>query len=327
MDPEIFDLRPARKTFSVIGLALTLVLVVNTVLQMLWFYLPEEGSWMVDSTLGYWFGSFLPLYVVAVPLGVLVMRKLPAQAPQEHKLKVGHFLVILIICQFLSYSGNLIGNIMSMVLSGGTAENGLMDYVSESGFIKILFMVILAPLVEEYLCRKQLIDRIRQYGEKTAVLVSGLLFALMHQNFFQFFYAFAVGAVLAYVYLRTGRLRYSVLLHSILNFFGGVVSTWILSLVNIEAMEQLDVNASEEALMALYMEILPGMLVMLAYLMFLICVAIAGFVLLIVFWKKFIWKEAEQPIPKGHGAKTVFGNVGMVVYILFCAVFFVLALL
>ena len=50
------------------------------------------------------------------------------------------------------------------------------------------------------------------------------MFGLFHGNFGQFFYAFAVGSVFAYVALRTGGIRYTVVLHFLVNFFGMTVS-------------------------------------------------------------------------------------------------------
>jgi hypothetical protein len=74
------------------------------------------------------------------------------------------------------------------------------------------------------LFRKLLIDRTRGYGDTIAILLSGLLFGLFHGNLFQFFYAFLVGMVLAYVYTRTGRYLPCVAMHAAINFMGSVVT-------------------------------------------------------------------------------------------------------
>ena len=65
----------------------------------------------------------------------------------------------------------------------------------------------------------------RQYGELTCVLISGVLFALFHGNFTQFFYAFGLGALFAYVYFRSGSLILTFLLHAIFNIIAGVLPT------------------------------------------------------------------------------------------------------
>lgn len=326
MEEEIYDVTPARRTFSRIGLALCVLLLVSTVIQGLWFGLPGEDSWMVSSSWGMWLGSFLPLYLAAMPACLLVMGRLPAQAPRQIKLGAKNFWIFLPICFCVMYAGSILGNLLSSVLSGGTAENALVDYAMDTNPLKILVMVILAPLLEEYVFRKQLIDRTAVYGEKIAVLLSAVTFGLMHQNLFQFFYAFGLGLVFAYIYTRTGRLRYTVIFHGIVNFLGSVVAPGILTMLDLEALENMDPNAPVEELMALYSRILPGMLLLLVYFLFLMGMFIAGLVLLIVQSKKLVWKEAPAQLPKGTGFKTVYLNVGMGLFTLICLVSIVFVL-
>jgi len=211
-------------------------------------------------------------------------------------------------------------------LSGGTAENTLVDYAMDSNPVKILVMVILAPLIEEYIFRKQIIDRTRRYGEKLAVFLSALMFGLFHLNLFQFFYAFGVGWLFGYIYLRTGRLRYPVLLHGIVNFMGSVVAPFMLSLVDMEALAQMDVNATAEQIMEQYGHMLPGLLAIMLYAMVLVGLAITGLVLLILKCRKLVWKEADAQLPRRTGVRTAYLNLGMIVYILLCVAMIVLTL-
>ena len=236
-------------------------------------------------------------------------------------------MVFLLITFCLMYGGNIIGTLLSALLSGGMAENPLNDYAMDTSPLKIVVMVILAPLIEEYVFRKQIIDRTRKYGEKMAVFLSALTFGLFHLNLFQFFYAFALGGLFAYIYLRTGRLRYPVLLHGIVNFLGSVVAPFMLSLVDMEALAQMDVNATAEQIIEQYGHMLPGLLVIMLYAMVLVGLAITGLVLLILKCRKLIWKTADTQLPKGIGIKTAYLNVGMIVYILLCVSLIILSLL
>ena len=51
----------------------------------------------------------------------------------------------------------------------------------------------------------------------------GLFFALFHGNFYQFFYALLLGMVFAWLYSSTGRIRYNIMLHMLINLMGGVL--------------------------------------------------------------------------------------------------------
>lgn len=331
MDELTYDLKPARKVFSRIGLAMCAILLISTVLQVIWFAVPialwGEDNWFSNASWSMWLGTIVPLYLIAIPIGLLMLRKLPAQAPETSKLDTKDFLLLLPMCVCVMYAGNLVGTMLSLILSGGTAENAVINYALDSSPLKVLVMVILAPLLEEYVCRKQIIDRTKQYGEKVAVFLSAIVFGLLHQNLFQFFYAFGLGLVFAYLYLRTGRLRYPVLLHGFINFLGAVVAPWLMSNLDMAALESLDLAATEEEIIEILLPMLPGFVMYMLYAMLLLGCSIWGLILLILKCRKLKWQEAEAQLPKGTAAKTVYLNVGMVLYILICIACFVLALL
>ena len=330
MEETSFDLQPAKKAFSRIGFAMSAIMVLSTLLQLLYILISKAiwgpESWFISSSWGMWIGSFAPVYLVAIPVGLLIMRKLPTQKPEDNKLSFRQLFVFIPMSMCLMYIGNLIGNALSMLLSGGQAQNALMNYAMDTNPIKILVVVILAPLLEEFVCRKQIIDRTRQYGEKTAVFLSAFVFALLHKNLFQFFYAFALGIIFAYIYTRTGRLRYSVILHAVVNFLGSVVAPWVLSYVDLEAIANLDPNLPAEELMQTIMSILPGYLLLMVYANLLMGLSIFGLVLLLIRRKKTQWQQSDALLPQDKAGKTVLLNVGMILYMVISTIFIIAAL-
>lgn len=325
------NLKPARKAFSRMGLALVVIMVVTVVAQLLWTLIPlmiwGEDHWLIASSWGVWLGNFVPMYLLGIPAGLLVLRTVPGEKPVDNKLGAKYFWMALPIAYFFTYAGSLIGNTLSSLLSGGAAENAVAEMAMDTNPLKILVMVILAPLLEEYICRKQIIDRTARYGEKTAVVFSALLFGLFHGNFFQFFYAFGVGLVLGYIYIRTGRLRYTVGIHAILNFLGAVVAPFILSLVDLEALNAIDPAAAPEEVLQVYASMMPGLLIYMLYAVALFGIVITGLVLLIIVAKRLNWKEAPEQLPAGARLKTAYLNVGMILFFVMCAGLFALALL
>ena len=224
----------------------------------------------------------------------------------------------------IMYAGNIIGTFLSLLLSGGTADNILMDYVFSSPLYTFLVAVLIAPFMEEYIFRKQIIDRCGKYGEVTAILVSALTFALFHMNLFQFFYAFGLGILMAYAYTRTRMLRYPVLMHMIINFMGSVLAPAVLNLLDIEALESLSAGQFDPEMLV---SSLPGLLLYFGYAALLNVLYVAGFVFLIIRWKKRTILPTAQELPKGSHFKTVWLNVGMILYFLFTLAFTVFSLL
>ena len=75
---------------------------------------------------------------------------------------------------------------------------------SSNLWVNLFIMVLCAPVAEELIFRKLLIDRLTQYGEGVAVLFSGLMFGLFHGNLNQFVYAFVLGLCFGFIYVKTG---------------------------------------------------------------------------------------------------------------------------
>ena len=322
-----------KKSFSRMGLALFVTLVVTTLLQgvcsgvvnvlaMQGNDLYETYPWLI------WAVSFLPLYVVGVPVGLAMMRRLPAEEAQEtERMGVGRLLKYVVMSIGVMYVGNLIGNAFSALFSGGSAENPLLNYVYDNSPLKVIVIVILAPLVEEYIFRRQIIDRLGKYGEGVAIVFSGVTFGLFHGNLFQFFYACGLGMLFAYVYVRTRRLRYTVILHAVINFMGSVLGPWVLSQVDTDVLSSLDpasIAAMDEATL---MAIAPGILVYGLYALLMIGLAIAGVVLLIVNRKKVELRPAAEELPRGTAFRTAYLNVGVILLTLLCVALTVLVLL
>lgn len=183
--------------------------------------------------------STLPIYVVGIPLSLVFFRRAEAAPPTEKRsLPPLIFFAVVAVCFALSIVGSVIGQGVNHVISSITGEPTV-DPVEEitAGvpfFVNYLVVAVAAPIMEELVYRKLVIDRLRRYGEIPAVLFSGLLFGATHGNFTQFFYAFFLGVVFGAVYCATGKLRYTIALHMIINGFATVSTLFALTPADLE---------------------------------------------------------------------------------------------
>ena len=323
MEETTLQVPKVRKSFSVIGIAFTVLIAVATVTQLGILCIPKLFGLEILNQQSWWkwLCASAPMYLFAFPACWGILQILPGKTLQRRNLTQKQFMTLLPICFCLMYAGYLVGTVLSFLLSGGNAVNALNDYAMDSSPLKVLVMVILAPLLEELICRKLLIDRTAQYGEKISVLMSGLIFGLLHQNLYQFFYAFALGCLFGFVYIRTGRLCYTVILHTIINFLGGVVAPAILSLLDMEAIDAL---SKGDITPELLLDVVPGYLALMAYSSVLMGMSVFGVVLLIMKLRRLSWKESELPFPSA--LKASFINFGMILYFAVCTVMIILAL-
>lgn len=314
-------LKQARRDFSRIGASLCLMVVIwyalATVLEGA-LYAAVGGKGEAPNWVTY-VGSGVPLYLIAMPIAVMLMGKSTVIETRKFDMKPGLFFKLLLMCLPMMWAGSVFGSMLSMVLSNGEATDRVADLAMQTNIWNVVFLVIVGPVFEEWLFRKQLIDHTRKYGEKTAILLSGLAFGLFHMNLFQFFYAFLLGLMFGYVYTRTSKLRYSTAMHMIINFNGGVLAPWVLTRVDLDQLEKVSEaaeNGNAAAMEQWASQNVEGLAIMLVYFVLYGAVILAGFVLLIRNFKKFEFYTAPEELPRGTRAKTVCGNVGMIMFIM-----------
>lgn len=314
-------LKQARRDFSRIGASLCLMVVVwyalATVLEGA-LYAAVGGKGETPNWVTY-VGSGVPLYLIAMPIAVMLMGKSTVIETRKFDMKPGLFFKLLLMCLPMMWAGSVFGSMLSMVLSNGEATDRVADLAMQTNIWNVVFLVIVGPIFEEWLFRKQLIDHTRKYGEKTAILLSGLAFGLFHMNLFQFFYAFLLGLMFGYVYTRTSKLRYSTAMHMIINFNGGVLAPWVLTRVDLDQLEKVSEaaeNGNAAAMEQWASQNVEGLAIMLVYFVLYGAVILAGFVLLIRNFKRFEFYTAPEELPRGTRVKTVCGNVGMIMFIM-----------
>lgn len=314
-------LKQARRDFSRIGASLCLMVVIwyalATVLEGA-LYAAVGGKGEAPNWVTY-VGSGVPLYLIAMPIAVMLMGKSTVIETRKFDMKPGLFFKLLLMCLPMMWAGSVFGSMLSMVLSNGEATDRVADLAMQTNIWNVVFLVIVGPVFEEWLFRKQLIDHTRKYSEKTAILLSGLAFGLFHMNLFQFFYAFLLGVMFGYIYMRTSKLRYSTAMHMIINFNGGVLAPWILTRVDLDQLDKVSEaaeNGNAAAMEQWASQNVEGLAIMLVYFVLYGAVILAGFVLLIRNFKRFEFYTAPEELPRGTRAKTVCGNVGMIMFIM-----------
>lgn len=92
-----------------------------------------------------------------------------------------------------------------------------------------LYASLLGPAAEEIVYRGFVMQSLRNCGKIYAIIVSSLIFGVMHANFIQGIFAFCVGTVLAYVTLEYS-IYWAILLHVINNFVMGDLWTYLISI-------------------------------------------------------------------------------------------------
>ena len=319
------DWKASREHFSRLGWMFLLGTLIIYAAQLIPINIVKavRPEWMENPDISLLL-SVLPLYLIGMPLLILLVKKaVPAVTVEQHEMKPGQFAIAAILCFGLVYITNIVGNIFTFIigiLKGGIVQNVIANVAtSVSIWFVIIYMVLIAPIMEEYVFRKLIVDRTVRYGQGVAVVVSGLMFGLFHGNLNQFVYAFALGAFLAFLYVKTGKLKITIVLHMMINFVGGVVSVLLVKMIDLESYLKIAVSGDMAALMKYVMNHLAGFVLYGAMGLFAFGMIIAGGVLMIVFLvkKRFSLEAGEVVLPKGKRFSTVILNPGMFIYCVF----------
>ena len=284
--------RDVRRTYSLIGLSALLFLAANGGGALLMTLLPAAlAQSRLAEILGYALIYALGLLLFYLPLGRRSAEKAPKRA-----LSAAEWFGCLSVGYLFLTVGNLIGVGVDAALGVTSVTD---SYLSSSDLWTVLLpTVVFAPICEELMFRKWLLDRTAAFGPREAAVFSALLFALMHGNFSQAFYAFGLGLVFAAVYLKTRRIQYTILMHAFVNFVSGVLPAALM-----QAAERRGASGMPETLML-------GAVTL--------GLAAAGLVLLIVYAKRSV--PAKSGLP--HIARLQYGNAGVIMFLIVAAAMF-----
>ena len=148
-------------------------------------------------------------YVATVAVGLLFLfcwkedRFWKESVLASHgRMTVGVFAVLACLCMAAQLVNSLW--IAGLELVMNQFDRSVMDILeSVSGqsdtFSMFLYASILAPVSEELIFRGYILQTLRPYGKKFAIVLSAFLFGIFHGNLLQTPYAFLMGLVLGYV--------------------------------------------------------------------------------------------------------------------------------
>lgn len=86
----------------------------------------------------------------------------------------------------------------------------------------IISVAILPAIFEELLFRKGIISLTKKYGGVFSIILSSVIFGLVHGNLIQAVFAFFTGIVLGYVYVKTNSIGTCMWIHFTNNMFGAL---------------------------------------------------------------------------------------------------------
>ncbi len=131
----------------------------------------------------------------------------------------------------LAFASIIFVNLFLVYLFPNFIDNNMPDIIKEqfnaialsSPFLALLAIGVLAPIAEEILFRGAIFNLFKDnVGKYVALIVSSVLFAIIHLNIYQASYTLFIGLFLGIILIKTGSLWLPVIFHIVYNLFGGI---------------------------------------------------------------------------------------------------------
>lgn len=133
----------------------------------------------------------------------------------QYKPKLKEYIyVILAAIAYLFIYSNTLSLLLSAIPTSKWSEFIFNEFGKRPLLLIIISTSIVAPIFEEVIYRGIILEQLnRRYGMIKAIVVSSLLFGIMHLNIEQGINGFFIGMVLGFIYIKTNSLLLSIFLH------------------------------------------------------------------------------------------------------------------
>lgn len=288
---------------------------VQYLLSYLMRFLPIRG---MSFEFALFFGETLML--VPTLLFLLFNRSNPLKVCRFHKIKISTALMTVLFA-FLAIPAATLMNILSMFFVENTVSQ-MSPQMLNTGFgLCFLAIAVYGPFVEEVVFRGAIFGGMRESASVwKSMLLSALLFGMMHMNFNQVGYAFVLGISMALLVEATGSIWASIIFHITVN------ARSVIALFGVEKLSGLSQDLAEllgqtdviEAAEATVTNSQLAAMLCLELLVAVVCLPIAGCVLVFLAKRenrlerlKSIWVERRQG--KVFGIPVIIGMIICVV--------------
>ena len=94
-------------------------------------------------------------------------------------------------------------------------------------YIALFGSVIIGPILEELVFRYLIYNNLNKFNKKnTSIILSSLIFALVHNGFINIVYAFIIGTILTIIYSKNKNINEVIILHMVANFMSLLIKEY-----------------------------------------------------------------------------------------------------
>ena len=232
MENKLLDSKKLKFGIYESALASILFVIYNFLFIQLYSFIPK--SVRANDLMNFVASFFLEGMFAVAAITVACTRKIDLKAASGMNKKINSKMVwlgfwISVVC-LIGFGDvtNLFLQILEMLGYSSVLSN--LEMTTFWQYLGYVLVSCVTPAVcEELLFRGTILSGFRQYGMKTAIVLSALIFTFMHGNAEQTVHQFIIGVIVGYIFYKSGNLWLGVIIHFFNNFLS-VTASYILSL-------------------------------------------------------------------------------------------------
>lgn len=199
--------------------------VVGTIILFSILFIPIKM--IFETTLGKELTSLI-YYVLTMGITFLIIhrKRINRQETSNYDFGIGSIKIALLLCfATIAIQIGITFPIISQIPMPDFIQKIFLDDGSTTGVYSFITIVIAAPILEELIFRGFILNGLlKSYSPLKAIIISSLLFGLVHLNPWQFIGASIGGILSGWVYFKTNKITLPIIIHMTNNFLALLVS-------------------------------------------------------------------------------------------------------
>lgn len=227
VQPPVFDIyNRAKKSFSKIGGSLWLYIAMQICMS---FILNLIGSFIfMNVYMSYTLWNAIILFIISLLSGLILVLFMNSTFSKKVRdlnfdIKPKETLDTIGMMLLVNYGICVIGLLFSKLGVPDTSPDYSFSLDSLYNIFTFLSVVIVAPIFEELIFRGMIYNQMARYSKMFAIVMTSVLFGLLHLNLSQSIPAFFISLVLCYMYEKTQSLSVTIFGHAANNFIVSLV--------------------------------------------------------------------------------------------------------
>jgi len=230
LEAKYYEKKAAKGTANKLGLGIIIFIVfqniISLVLSVLVVFIPNFNGLLKDSVFNYLYSSFLTVtgFIFCGLISIRMQKRKVSEIIEFNKPKK-HFIPLIFIGMGVCMLANIITSVIGSLLPFTPVMPDIGTPTNLSGIIIYFITTAFLPaLVEEFFFRGVIYGSLKKFGKVVAIVVSSVLFSLIHGNLVQIPFAFMVGLILGYITAEADSIWPAVIVHFLNNFMSCVLT-------------------------------------------------------------------------------------------------------